>query len=94
MDVHFLRWLFNGFIFLINTHQCFQFQNLLCAYNKLLSHKWFNIATICYYTCINTHMCTYTQTHSNKSQNNIYIFVYIHKWTCTTSYLLGGPACL
>ncbi len=37
-----------------------------------------------------THKCTYTQTHTNKSQN----YIYIHKCTCTTSYLLARLACL
>ncbi len=42
----YVHWSINDVTFLISTHQCFQLQNLLCDYNKLQSHKWFNIAII------------------------------------------------
>jgi hypothetical protein len=46
MNVHFLGWLFNGLIFLVNIYQCFQLQNLLCLCNKLQLDKRFNNANI------------------------------------------------
>ncbi len=53
-----------------------------CNYNNL------NIITH-----VQTHICTYTQTHTNKSHNNICIFIHT-PCTCTTSCLLVGQVCL
>jgi hypothetical protein len=40
------------------------------------------------------HINAHTHKHIQINQKIIYIFVYIHKCTCTTSYLLVGPMCL
>ncbi len=95
MNVYFVHWLFNDFIFLINnTNQCFQLQNLLCECNRLYSHKWFNIVIIIILTIL--HMYKHMYAHIDKSLTHTHIFiyfVYMHKCTCTTSYLLVGPMC-
>ncbi len=35
-----------------------------------------------------------THKHIQINHKIIYVFIYIHKCTCTTSYLLAGPTCL
>jgi hypothetical protein len=93
MNVHFVCWSFHDLTFKTSVHQCFQLQNLLCDYNKLQSHKWLNIASIIILTLLHMYKHIYAHTHKQLQINHtiIYEFVYIHKCTCTTSYL---PMCL
>jgi hypothetical protein len=96
MNVNFVCWSFNDFIFLISTHQCFQLQNLVCDYSLLQLHKWFNIATIIFLTLLHMykHIYAHTRKHIQINHTTIYVFLYIHKCTCTTSCLLIGLMCL
>jgi len=92
MDVHFVSWSFNDFTFklvCINVFNC----KIYYVTNKLQSHKWFNIATIIILMLLHMDKHVYAHTHKQIQINHIiiYEFVYIHKCTCTTSYL---PACL
>jgi uncharacterized protein YerC len=64
MNVHFVHLLCNVFIFLINTHGCFQLQNLLCEYNKLQSHKRFNIAITMILTLLHMYKHIYAHTQN------------------------------
>jgi len=68
MNAHFVHWSFNDFIFLINMHQCFQLQNILCDFNKLQSNKWIKIATIIFLMWLHMYKHIYAHTFKQITQ--------------------------
>jgi hypothetical protein len=71
----YVHWSINDVTVLISTHQCFQLQNLLCDYNKLQSHKWFNIAIIIILVLLHMYKNIYAHTHKHIQINHTIIYV-------------------
>jgi hypothetical protein len=80
MNANFVCWSFNDFIFLINMHQCFQLQKLVCEYNKLQLHNWFNIATIIILTLLHMYKHIYAHTHKHIQINHTTIYVFLYTY--------------